>query len=81
MDYKRLSRDVIAPTMMFGNTSLPIHPIEDRNISVREAAAVQSFPMDFVFCGGISSQYKQVGNAVPPLLSKALAKQFMSKAR
>jgi DNA (cytosine-5)-methyltransferase 1 len=73
MDYRRLSGGKVAPTMMFGNTSLPIHPYEDRNLSVREAATVQGFPLDFVFEGGVSAQYKQVGNAVPPLFSKQLA--------
>ncbi len=74
--YRRLIRNEISPTMMFGNTCLPIHPVEDRSLSVRETAAIQSFPMDFVFCGGISAQYKQVGNAVPPLLGAALAKHL-----
>jgi intein/homing endonuclease len=55
---------------------LPIHPTEDRSISVREAATIQTFPADFVFCGGIASQYKQVGNAVPPAFSILLAKQL-----
>ena len=59
--------------MMFGNTCLPIHPYEDRSISVREAAYLQGFPKDFVFLGGLASQYKQVGNAVPPIFSEFLA--------
>jgi DNA (cytosine-5)-methyltransferase 1 len=78
MDYRRLDRAKVAPTMMFGNTSLPIHPFEDRNISVREAATIQGFPMDFVFEGGIAAQYKQVGNAVPPAFSAQLAASVMS---
>lgn len=41
--------------------------------SVRENARLQSFPDDFIFCGAKQQQYKQVGNAVPPLLGKALA--------
>lgn len=73
MGYRRLHGDQIAPTMMFGNTCLPIHPYEDRSISVREAAYIQGFPKDFVFMGGVASQYKQVGNAVPPIFSKFLA--------
>jgi len=73
LGYRRLDDQVIAPTMMFGNTCLPIHPKENRSISVREAAYIQSFPLDFEFTGGIASQYKQVGNAVPPKFSLILS--------
>ncbi|WP_419768215.1 DNA cytosine methyltransferase [Arcobacter sp.] len=51
-----------------------IHPEELRTLSVREAARLQSFPDDFVFIGNQQQTYVQVGNAVPPLLSFALAK-------
>jgi len=50
-----------------------IHPEQDRTISIREAARIQSFPDWFVFEGSNSQQYDQVGNAVPPLLAKAVA--------
>lgn len=73
---RRLDSKKIAPTMMFGNTCLPIHPTEDRNLSVREAALIQGFPMDFEFKGPMSAQYKQVGNAVPPPFSLRLAKHL-----
>lgn len=53
-----------------------IHPTECRTISVREAARLQSFPDDFIFVGNMREQYVQIGNAVPPLLSYALAKQL-----
>lgn len=49
------------------------HPYLDRAITVREAARIQSFPDNFRFWGTKSSQMKQVGNAVPPLLAKAVA--------
>ncbi len=49
------------------------HPFLNRAITVREAARIQSFPDSFIFYGNKCSQMKQVGNAVPPLLSKAIA--------
>lgn len=52
------------------------HPYLNRAITVREAARIQSFPDDFIFYGSKTSQMKQVGNAVPPLLGRAIAKQI-----
>lgn len=54
-----------------------IHPWEPRGISVREAARLQSFPDDFLFMYCMGDAFKQIGNAVPPLLSYAIAKQLM----
>ena len=52
------------------------HPFLNRAITVREAARIQSFPDNFIFYGNKGSQMKQVGNAVPPLLANAIAKQI-----
>ena len=50
-----------------------IHPYEPRGISIREAARLQSFPDDFLFQGSMGDAFKQIGNAVPPLLSESIA--------
>ena len=48
------------------------HPEQDRAISVREAAALQTFPDEFTFSGSLNSQARQIGNAVPVLLAEAI---------
>ncbi|MFZ2727439.1 MAG: DNA cytosine methyltransferase [Methylococcaceae bacterium] len=52
------------------------HPKNHRRMSARELAITQSFPIDFIFEGNNSSVYRQIGNAVPPMLSTALASIF-----
>ncbi|RXJ91681.1 DNA (cytosine-5-)-methyltransferase [Arcobacter sp. CECT 8983] len=76
--YKRLSEKEPSITIDTGNAhSNYFHPLFNRIPSVREAARLQSFPDTFIFEGPRGSQYRQVGNAVPPLLSKAIAEEFM----
>ena len=53
-----------------------IHPWEPRGITVREAARLQSFPDDFIFHGNMGDAFKQIGNAVPPLMSYNIAKSI-----
>lgn len=78
--YRRLKLD--EPSVVIGNyrKNMLIHPTEDRGLSVREAARLQSFPDNYIFSGSIGFQQQQVGNAVPPLLAQALFTSLMKQA-
>lgn len=69
--YFRLDGNKPSPTIMTHRHSY-YHPKETRYLTQREAARLQSFPNDFLFFGPLSSQWRQIGNAVPPLLGKAI---------
>lgn len=72
ISYRRLTDDV-ARTLVAGHRALPVHPIEHRAITVREAARIQGFPDTYFFCGPRANQPLQVANAVPPALAQAVA--------
>jgi len=77
----RLAQNEPAGTVLVGSSAgggrPHIHPTEHRHITVREAARLQSFPDDFVFESTPTWQYRQVGNAVPPLLTKAIGERLL----
>jgi DNA (cytosine-5)-methyltransferase 1 len=79
--YGRMAWDSTAPVLTTKCTSISNgrygHPDQDRPISVREAAALQTFSDDFVFVGKIKSTTRQVGNAVPVLLARAMGAAFI----
>ncbi|WP_059173221.1 DNA cytosine methyltransferase [Bacillus sp. FJAT-27445] len=74
--YLRLNYDEPSGTVVNVRKSMWIHPTHDRALSIREAARLQTFPDSFVFYGTKDSQYQQVGNAVPPILAKAIAEHL-----
>ena len=74
--YLRLKYNEPSGTVINVRKSMWIHPTLDRAISIREAARLQTFPDSFVFCGTKDKQYQQVGNAVPPIMAKAIAEQL-----
>lgn len=72
---QRLPLTEPAPTILTSRTSY-YHPVEPRYLTPREAAACQSFPNDFIFHGSQTAAFRQIGNAVPPLLAKALGESI-----
>lgn len=83
--YGRMSWDEVAPTITARFDSFTRgkfgHPSEDRSISLREGAALQTFPDDYLFVGTKVEVARQIGNAVPPLLAYAVAEAIAREIR
>jgi len=83
--YGRMDWEKVSPTLTARCYSLSNgrygHPEQDRAISLREAATIQSFPDEYVFYGNTMSIGKQIGNAVPVRLAEELGKYIVRKAK
>lgn len=79
--YGRMRYDATAPVLTTKCTDLTNgrygHPVQDRAISAREAALLQTFPPKFQFLGSLRSVSKQIGNAVPVLVAKTMGMQII----
>jgi DNA (cytosine-5)-methyltransferase 1 len=77
--YKRLHRWRYSPTACYGNNEVHLHPYKVRRISVAEALAIQSLPVNFVFPENmtLTNMFKTIGNGVPYLASKGLAETIL----
>jgi DNA (cytosine-5)-methyltransferase 1 len=76
----RLHPDIPSPTQICGGIRPQFqfgHPTQARGLTIRERARIQTFPDRYQFSGGVTQGRVQTGNAVPPLLAKALADQIM----
>lgn len=69
----RLDRDKPSHTLVPGHSAFPIHPWLNRQLTVREAARIQTFPDSIEFLGNHGQQCKQVGNAFPPMAAETIA--------
>lgn len=82
--YGRLSKEMVAPTItrwvFHPGSGRWGHPVDDRVLTIREAARIQGFPDSFEFVGTYNQQAGQIGNAVPPLLAKSLVKSLLDQA-
>ena len=81
--YRRLSYNEPSPTLVTSpvqKASMLCHPTADRPLSISEYARIQQFPDSWVFAGSMANKYRQIGNAVPIGLAKALGKALIATA-
>jgi DNA (cytosine-5)-methyltransferase 1 len=74
--YQRLDRKKPSPTIVTSRNVF-YHHTEDRYLTAREAASLQSFPPEFIFYGSLASQWTQIGNAVPPIMAEKLGEAVL----
>jgi DNA (cytosine-5)-methyltransferase 1 len=81
--YYKIRRNAPCPTIVAHlrkDANSYIHPIDNRGITPREAARIQSFPDGYRFLGGFGNQFEQIGNAVPPLLAETIANAILRES-
>ena len=81
--YRRLSYKQPSPTLVTSpvqKASMFCHPVKDRPLSVREYARIQQFPEDWRFVGTTAAKYRQIGNAVPVGLARAVGQALLACA-
>lgn len=78
MEADKPARTLLAHLGKDGYSHIHYDSSQARTISVREAARLQSFPDGFVFCGTMNPAFRQIGNAVPPLLAEAIARSVLN---
>lgn len=79
MEADQPSRTLLAHLGKDSYSHIHYDSAQARTISVREAARLQSFPDGFVFCGTMNPAFRQIGNAVPPLLAKAVGESLVAQ--
>jgi DNA (cytosine-5)-methyltransferase 1 len=76
---RRLKPDEPSKAITGGARSEFVHPTEDRYLSIRECARIQTFPDDFEFVGTVADQSLLIGNAIPPVLADAIGRSLASQ--
>lgn len=79
MEADKPARTLLAHLGKDGYSHIHYDSEQARTISVREAARLQSFPDGFVFCGTMNPAFRQIGNAVPPLMAQAVAARLLDQ--
>ncbi|WP_455653609.1 DNA cytosine methyltransferase, partial [Phascolarctobacterium sp.] len=75
LDYNKMAATLTTKCISYSNGRYG-HPEQNRALSIREAACLQTFPRDFFFTGNLVQKARQVGNAVPPLLAQRIGETF-----
>jgi DNA (cytosine-5)-methyltransferase 1 len=83
--YGRMGWDEVSPTLTTGCSDITkgrfAHPEQDRAITLREAARLQSFPDSYIFKGNVAEVARQIGNAVPPMMMKVIGDRLMQSLK